>query len=61
MKNGDLGDKSMQFPNTAVNLLLEQALTMNIYDSIGNRTVYMLSHTMLCNVAIGICSAGVNT
>ena len=28
MKIGDLGDKSMQIPNTTVNLLLEQALTV---------------------------------
>ena len=32
MKIGDLGDKSMQIPNTTVNLLSEQALTMNIND-----------------------------
>ena len=29
MKIGDRGDKSMQIPNTTVNLLSEHALTMN--------------------------------
>ena len=30
MKIGDFGDKSMQIPNKTVNLLSEQALTMNL-------------------------------
>ena len=30
MKVDDLGDKSMQIPNTTVNLLPEQSLTLNL-------------------------------